>query len=266
MPHLNPVQVIAGSAVLLALGLWLLLPRGNAGGRFFGWLLTLAGLALVGTVAWKLGTWGAQGLFWVLSAITLIASVATIMFRSPVYCAVWFGLSLVGTAGLLLFQGAQFLAVATIVVYAGAILVTFLFVLMLAQSTGRAYYDRLSWEPFMSAVTGAVLVGILTTALVGASLGRAPVTSRADLEANILADDHVAHLGAELFSRYLLGVELAGTLLLVALVGTIAMVSHEAVPRPKGHGESGRALEAGSNPRGRPTTLPASPPKEPAHG
>ena len=73
------------------------------------------------------------------------------------YCAVWFALSLLGTAGLFLFQGAQFLGVATIVVYAGAILVTFLFVLMLAQPTGRAYYDRLCWEPLVSAVTGAVL-------------------------------------------------------------------------------------------------------------
>ena len=65
------------------------------------------------------------------------------------YCAVWFALSLLGTAGLFLFQGAQFLAVATIVVYAGAILVTFLFVLMLAQPNGRAYYDRVSWEPLV---------------------------------------------------------------------------------------------------------------------
>ena len=60
-------------------------------------------------------------------------------------------LSLLGTAGLFLFQGAQFLAVATIVVYAGAILVTFLFVLMLAQPEGQASYDRVSWEALLSA-------------------------------------------------------------------------------------------------------------------
>ena len=62
---------------------------------------------------------------------------ATVTFRNPVYCAIWFGLSLLGTAGLFLFHGAQFLAVATVVVYAGAILVTFLFVLMLAQPEGK---------------------------------------------------------------------------------------------------------------------------------
>ena len=77
---------------------------------------------------------------------------ATVTFRNPVYCAIWFGLSLLGTAGLFLFHGAQFLAVATVVVYAGAILVTFLFVLMLAQPEGQASYDRVSWEALMSAV------------------------------------------------------------------------------------------------------------------
>ena len=55
-------------------------------------------------------------------------------------------------------QGAQFLAVATVVVYAGAILVTFLFVLMLAQPEGRTYYDRLSWEALVSSATGAGIV------------------------------------------------------------------------------------------------------------
>ena len=63
-----------------------------------------------------------------------MAAVATISFRNPVYCAIWFGMTLTGTAGLFLLAGAEFLAVATLVVYAGAILVTFLFVLMLAAA------------------------------------------------------------------------------------------------------------------------------------
>ena len=88
-------------------------------------------------------------------------------FRSPVYCAIWFALSLLGTAALFLFQGAQFLGVATIVVYAGAILVTFLFVLMLAQPEGDAFYDRISWEGLLAASTGALMVGgALTLTLV----------------------------------------------------------------------------------------------------
>jgi NADH-quinone oxidoreductase subunit J len=63
---------------------------------------------------------------------------------------------LLGTAGLLLLAGAQFLAIATVVVYAGAILVTFLFVLMLAQPEGRAAYDRVSFESLLAAVATSV--------------------------------------------------------------------------------------------------------------
>ena len=88
-----------------------------------------------------------------------MAAVATISFRSPVYCAIWFGMTLTGTAGLFLLAGAEFLAVATLVVYAGAILVTFLFVLMLAAPEGDSSYDRHSWEAMISAFTGAVLRG-----------------------------------------------------------------------------------------------------------
>src|SRR5690606_16847899 len=79
-----------------------------------------------------------------------------------VYCAIWFALTLLGTAGLFFFQGAQFLGVATVVVYAGAILVTMLFVLMLCNPEGHSTYDRLSWEAGISALTGALMVGLLS--------------------------------------------------------------------------------------------------------
>jgi NADH-quinone oxidoreductase subunit J len=220
--------IIAAAATTGAIGLWLMLPRGTAPGRMLGLLFGLVSLGLFASLLWPLakekGNWGDDALFWVLAGVTLVAAGATVTFRNPVYCAVWFALSLLGTAGLFLVQGAQFLAVATIVVYAGAILVTFLFVLMLAQSGGRAFYDRISWEPLLASATGAVLVGVLTMAIVGSSLQYAPVKPTERLNANILSEEHVAHLGAELFSRYLIPVEVAGTLLLVALVGTIAMV------------------------------------------
>ena len=117
---------------------------------------------------WALRRWGvwprsccrwARGaatlVFWILRrSPSWSAAVCTVTFRSPVYCAVWFAMTLTGTAGIFMVQGAQFLAVATIVVYAGAILVTFLFVLMLASPEGDAYYDRVSWEAMLAAVDG----------------------------------------------------------------------------------------------------------------
>jgi NADH-quinone oxidoreductase subunit J len=161
-----------------------------------------------------------------------VAAAGTISFRSPVYCAIWFAFSLLGTAALFLFQGAQFLAVATVVVYAGAILVTFLFVLMLAQPRGQAAYDRVSWEGLLSASAGAVLIGILTLTITGivqsgdvAPVGQSDEGQQA-LAQNVLSTDHVAKLGEQLFSRYLLAIEVAGLLLLVALVGAAAIAVH----------------------------------------
>lgn len=231
---MNPIQWTVGGATLLAaLGMWLMLPRAGAGAaaRTIGAIFGIAALGLIASLCWRPvpgeGGWPTQVLFWLLAGVTLIAAGAAVTLRSPVYCAVWFALSLLGTAGLFLFQGAQFLAVATIIVYAGAILVTFLFVLMLAQADGRAYYDRLSWEPLVSAVTGAVLLGILTMALANTDFKSAQPPDDAALRRDILTQDHVAHLGELLFSRYLIAVEVGGTLLLAALVGAIAIIGHE---------------------------------------
>jgi NADH:ubiquinone oxidoreductase subunit 6 (subunit J) len=149
------------AASSLAIGLWLMLPRGLARGWMVGIALTTVGLGLLVSQLPGLGNWVASSLFSILAGITVASALATVTLRSPVYAAVWFGMTLLGTAGLFLFQGAQFLAVATIVVYAGAILVTFLFVLMLAQPQGRTHYDRVSWEALISATTGSVLVAVL---------------------------------------------------------------------------------------------------------
>ncbi len=255
---MEPNQIIIVAAVSGAIALWLMLPRGTGRGRLLGALVGLVSLGFFASLLWRLGSWGDDVVFWVLAGVTLVSAGATVTFRSPVYCAVWFAQSLLGTAGLFLVQGAQFLAVATIVVYAGAILVTFLFVLMLAQSTGRAVYDRISWEPMIAAATGAVLIGILTRALVDSSLPGLAAKPQPTLGQNILSEEHVAHLGTELFSKYLVPVEIAGTLLLVALVGAIAMAESTKFERRKAK----IALGGGSN--GRPSAV-SRPQREAVH-
>lgn len=262
--------LIAGAVLLTAAALWLLLPRGNARGRMLGVVLGLAALGLLGAQLDWLGSWASQSLFAILAATTVISAVGAVTLRSPVYCAIWFALTLMGTAGLMLLGGAQFLGVATIVVYAGAILVTFLFVLMLAQPEGHAFYDRVSWEALLSSCAGALLVGMLT--LTAASVyrdgaqrvgwtsgpanevaldelavdaqGQPPADDAGDnvpaifatgvtseqRQADILNPRQMERLGKHLFSEYLVAVEVAGVLLLVALVGATAIVSQHKRP------------------------------------
>ncbi len=231
---------------LAAIGLFFLLPRfAKVQARAVGVILGLVSLGLFFSRVPVVGHWASHSVFWLLAATTIISAAASVTLRSPVYCAIWFAMTLLGTAGLFLFQGAQFLGIATVVVYAGAILVTFLFVLMLAQPQGQAYFDRLSWEGFLSASAGALLVGILTLTLSSYfSPPRTPdapalppltETAPADLKKQILADQHVAHIGKQLFSRHLIAVEVAGTLLMVALVGAIAIVAQaRSIGQPQG--------------------------------
>jgi NADH-quinone oxidoreductase subunit J len=234
---------------LFALGMWLLLPRGNTRGKWLGLVITLSSFGLFASKMSYLGDMASNGLFAVLAAVTVVSAALTVTLRNPVYCAMWFALSLLGTAGLFMFDGAQFLAVATIVVYAGAILVTFLFVLMLASPGGHAFYDRLSWEGSLSAATGAVMVGVLTFSLgtIFKPQDNAPAQIMAvgtERSAEILASQHMAHLGAQLFSRHLIAVEVAGTLLLVALVGAVAIVSEAKVRRSHRASRMNRAAES----------------------
>ena len=226
----DPHHILTLTTLLGALGLWLMLPRGTARGRGVGILLATVALGLGASQVPRLSDWTTDGVFLILAAVTVVSAAAAVTFRSPLYCAIWFGQSLLGTAGLLFFIGAQFLAVATVVVYAGAILVTFLFVLMLAQPEGKALYDRVSWEALISAVTGTVIVGVLSMTIGGAlSPGEPPGPPIASPTAEALADgilapQHVARFGGELFGRHLLTVEIAGMLLLVALIGAAAIV------------------------------------------
>jgi NADH-quinone oxidoreductase subunit J len=216
------------------IGIWLLLPLRLRLGRSVGSVLTAIAGALFAYDLPRLGGWMDQGVFWLLAAVTLAGGICTISTQSPVYSAIWFAMSLLGTAGLFFFQGAQFLSVATIVVYAGAIVVTFLFVLMLAQPEGHSAYDRISWgglPKVLGVVTAGALVGVLTFLL-----GRLKDNSLASTTAlqnssaseagGVLDQQHVAVLGRHLFGEHLVSVELAGTLLLVALVGAVAIAAY----------------------------------------
>ena len=268
---ISPVILIMLGTALSSLGMWLVLPRGRSGGRTLGAVIAAVGAVLLVYPLPRLADWGPAGgwsediqnaVFLGLAGVTIVSAVCSVSLRSPVYCAIWFALTLLGTAALFMFQGAQFLGVATVVVYAGAILVTFLFVLMLAQPEGHAYYDRISWEALLSATTGAVMVGILTTIVVGMSQSAVPARgeqmelgssnsevagdetlSPAAAHSNVLRAEHMAGLGGELFGRHLIAIEAAGVLLFVALVGAVAIVAHEKQQAAAGNRAPSEAME-----------------------
>jgi len=228
----RPGWLLTSGLVLAAAGLAMRFAP-QMGWRKLGSAVAVMGILLVGLWLPPLGPLLPQVLFWLMASVTLIGSGVSITARSPVYTAIWFAVSLLGVAGLLLLQGAYFLGASTIIVYAGAIIVTFLFVLMLAQPEGHTAYDRISWASFVpvaATTAAALLMGMLLNALPEFPTAGAPL--------QVLHESHVAHFGAELFARHLIAVEVAGALLLVALVGAIAIVI-QGSPRRQGSSRFG---------------------------
>ena len=218
---------ITWGVAVSALGLWVSLLGRDRRLTRLGNLLAAVGLIILAIALPKLSDlsnfdqWAAQITFWLLAAVAVGCSAAAITAHNPVYTAIWFAGSLLGVAGLFLFQHAQFLGFATVVVYAGAIVVTFLFVLMLANPEGHAKYDRISWGNVpisLMVFVGALLVIILASSYVAQPLRVSDPMPMAH------SSEHVALLGGELFAKHLVAVEVAGTILLVALVGAVAIV------------------------------------------
>jgi NADH-quinone oxidoreductase subunit J len=240
--------IMDNGAVLVPLFLgWLavfwLLPREKGRSRILGTLLALAALlTLQGVMLPPAGNVVRDGMFYLFSATAILSAGLMITDRNPVYAALWFALCTLAVCGLFLINSAPFLSAATIIVYAGAIVVTFLFVIMLAQQSGSANYDHRAVQPVMASVLSFVLLGALLFTLKewGGIDGKAGDKARDGQfialkdgpQANVFSQPPVTNkneigsmrvLGRSLFSDYLYVVELAGTVLLIATIGAIAI-------------------------------------------
>src|SRR3954465_15023228 len=154
------------SLALIACGVWWLMPRASRLPKLVGLILAICG---AGLLASRLNPANGQVvqtiLFSTFSAIAILSAILMITNRNPVYSALWFAIATLGVCGLFLLQSAPFLAAATVIVYAGAIVVTFVFVIMLAQQSGATVYDQRSRQPFFATLFGVLLLGALMAML-----------------------------------------------------------------------------------------------------
>lgn len=159
-------------------------------------------------------------LFLLLAALTIAAGLTVVLNRNPVHCA----LALVATLFLLsvCFVGvdAHLVAVLQVIVYAGAIVVLFLFVIMLLNVQVEA---RALGPALLVAVAGTG--GAASMAVLLATVRRAPTAAWADVPAGY---GETVALGERLFTVYLLPFELTSLLLLVAVVGAVAIARRRA--------------------------------------
>src|SRR6266852_4013327 len=148
--------------ILGLIGVYLLLPRIRPYPTIWGAAVSGLALLLAGFTLIRGGMAVPENLlFYCFSAIAIVTGTMLITQRNPVHAALSFALVVLSTCGLFLLQAAPFLMAATIIVYAGAIVVTFLFVIMLAQHAGISDADFRSREPAFSCFAGFVLLGTL---------------------------------------------------------------------------------------------------------
>jgi NADH:ubiquinone oxidoreductase subunit 6 (subunit J) len=125
--------------------------------------LAFAGAAIVAARAARVT--GETILFYAFAGLAIVSGGMMITRANPARAALSFALVVLSTTGLFLLQAAPFLMAGTVIVYAGAIVVTFLFVIMLAQPTGASDADLRSREPLLATVAGFFLLATLLLTL-----------------------------------------------------------------------------------------------------
>lgn len=181
--------LLFAACVVGGLGVALALPRRGLSPQIIGVLVASLGLGI-------LYIWLARRLqpgeglpnpnFYLFGLIALGSALRVISHPRPVYSALWFIMTILASCGLYVLLSAEFMAFALVIVYAGAILITYLFVIMLATESPTAdqveslnEYDRYSREPIMATVFGFALVAALTPMMARGTLELKPATQYA---------------------------------------------------------------------------------------
>ena len=225
---LSPILIVSLCA-LAAIGTVLLLPSRREGAirGIGGTIVALAGAVLAATLIHHAGrNDDPMGLFfWLFSGVALLGALRVITHTRPVYSAIYFVLTVFASAGLFVLLWAEFMAVALVLIYAGAILVTYVFVIMLAARSGNTpemsgeinEADSQSREPVAVSILGFGLMAVLLYVI----FDKAP---RSDAVAEAVPGDlSVRALADYLFRNQLVNLELAGVLLAMAMVGAIVI-------------------------------------------
>lgn len=177
---------------------------------------------------------GAEVTFWVAGPLAVIGALGLVLARRAVYAALGMAVAMISLAVLYASLDAPFLAMTQIIVYTGAVLMMFLFVLMMVGvDTPDSVVETLRGHRVLAFLGGLGLVALLVFAIGGAIVDP-PVTTA---EANATYGGNVEGLAALLFGRYVFVFELTAALLITAAVGAMLLAHHDRVSVKKGQRE-----------------------------
>ena len=161
-----------------------------------------------------------QILFWTLSIIALFSAVMVVTSKNPVYSVLWLIITFFTISGHYILLNAQFLAIVNIIVYAGAIMVLFLFVIMLMNLNKDTEPQKNKWLKLAGAVAGGSLLLVMVAALRN--------TERQMTELGSGDIGLIQNLGKVLFTEFVVPFEIASILFLSAMVGAVVIGKRDA--------------------------------------
>jgi len=167
-----------------------------------------------------------QILFWVLSIVALFSALMVVTSKNPVFSVIWLVVTFFTISGHYILLNAQFLAIVNIIVYAGAIMVLFLFVIMLMNLSKDTEPQKNKWLKLAGAVAGGCLLLVMVAALRNTEQNMTEMAT-----GNI---GLIQNLGNVLFSEYVVPFEISSILFLSAMVGAVVLGKREkSAPLPE---------------------------------
>jgi NADH-quinone oxidoreductase subunit J len=166
-------------------------------------------------------------LFLALTALTLLSAISVVTARNPIYSVLGLIATFFCLSGHYILLNAQFLAAVNIIVYAGAIMVLFLFTIMFLNLRKEDEESKTNLTKMASVVVGGILMVMLIT-IFRAKSAQVPAVNATTFDAKT---GLVENLGNLLYSDYILPFELASVLFLVAMVGAVMLGKREAGDR-----------------------------------
>jgi NADH-quinone oxidoreductase subunit J len=191
-------------------------------------LLLIAAQAPVGAGSAQLGGAGEKWLFWVMALIMVPAASGLLFARKAVHAALCMAVVMVGLGIVYLAQQAPFLGVVQIFVYAGAVMMLFLFLLMLVGvDSSDSVIETIKGQRWLAVIFGGGLAVLLISVLGHVTYGTPKGLNNVDTEGNITA---IAHL---IFGKYVWAFEVTSALLITAVLGAMILAHRERlVPKP----------------------------------
>ena len=185
--------------------------------------------------------------FWVLAIVAVAAALGMVLARRAVHCAVLLALVMLTLAVLYAMQGAPFLAFVQVIVYTGAVLMLFLFVLMIVGVTSAdSVVETIRGQRLAAGVAGIGLLVLLSLIIGQAAIGPAATTGPN------FGSSNVGGIAALIFTRYVFPFEVTSALLITAALGAMVLAHRERTsPRPTQRDLSIRRVSGG-----RPAPLP----------